>query len=96
MSFIVYLKNKTSHQFEYKSDVSAVVCTGNGYRITFNNGRSYHYGADKVKFYPLVSTRENNNSAVFNVREKLEKYGYGMIVASLGNNDNKTSFFDHN
>lgn len=29
------------------------------------------------------------------MREKLEKYGYGMVVASLGNKDNKTSFFEN-
>lgn len=42
-----------------------------------------------------VAIVSNTNSAVFNVREKLEKYGYGMVVASLGNNDNKTLFFDN-
>lgn len=57
--FIVYLKNKTSLKFEYKSDVSRVVCTDTGYSITFNNGRSYNYGADKVQYYPLVSRRED-------------------------------------
>src|SRR5690606_7623091 len=30
-----------------------------------------------------------------NVREKLEKQGYGMVVASLGNNENKALFFDN-
>lgn len=54
--FIVYLKNKTSQKFEYKSDVSSVVRTGNGYSITFNNGRSYNYGTDKVQYYLFVST----------------------------------------
>jgi len=58
-SFIVYLKNKTSLKFEYKRDVSTVIHTNNGYRITFNNGRSYNYGADKVQYYPLVSRRED-------------------------------------
>ncbi|MDR2950951.1 MAG: AAA family ATPase [Prevotella sp.] len=57
--FIVYLKNKASLKFEYKRDVSSVVRTGNGYRITFNNGKSYNYGADKVKFYPLIATQED-------------------------------------
>ena len=41
-----------------------------------------------------VAIVSNNNSAVFNIREKLEKYGYGRIVASLGNNENIQSFFD--
>ncbi|TKC58515.1 DUF2726 domain-containing protein [Pedobacter hiemivivus] len=57
--FIVYLKNKTSLKFEYKSDVSTVVCTDTGYHITFNNGRSYNYGTDKVQYYPLISSRED-------------------------------------
>lgn len=57
--FIVYLKNKTSLNFEYRRDVSAVVRTGKGYRITFNNGRSYNYGSDKVEYYPLISTRKD-------------------------------------
>jgi len=57
--FIVYLKNKTSLKFEYKSDVSRVVCTDTGYSITFNNGKSYNYGTDKVQYYPLVSRRED-------------------------------------
>lgn len=41
-----------------------------------------------------VAIVSNNNSAVFNIREKLQRYGYGMIVASLGNKENKQSFFD--
>lgn len=53
--FIVYLKNKTSQNLEYRRDVSTAVRTGNGYRITFNNGKSYNYGADKVKYYPFIS-----------------------------------------
>jgi superfamily I DNA and/or RNA helicase/very-short-patch-repair endonuclease len=57
--FIVYLKNKTSLKFEYKSDVSRVVGTDTGYNITFNNGKSYNYGTDKVQYYPLVSRRED-------------------------------------
>ncbi|WP_230201897.1 AAA domain-containing protein [Bacteroides neonati] len=42
-----------------------------------------------------VAIVSNNNSAVFNVREKLQKYGYGMVVASLGNNENIQTFFDN-
>ena len=57
--FIIYLKNKTSQKFEYKSDVASVVRTDKGYSITFNNGRTYNYGTDKVKYYPYISTREN-------------------------------------
>lgn len=57
--FIVYLKNKTSLAFEYKSDVTRVVRADTVYRITFSNGRTYAYGTDKVQYYPLVSRREN-------------------------------------
>ncbi len=57
--FIVYLKNKTSLKFEYKNDVSNVARSESGYHITFSNGRSYNYGADKVQYYPFVSTRDN-------------------------------------
>lgn len=57
--FIVYLKNKTSQKFEFKSDVTAVDPMGNGYRITFKNGKTYNYGADKVQYYPHLSTRED-------------------------------------
>ncbi|WP_343744110.1 AAA domain-containing protein [Chitinophaga sp.] len=56
-SFIVYLKNKTSLKFEYKEDVATVETTDKGYRITFINGRSYNYGADKVLYYPRLSSR---------------------------------------
>lgn len=39
-----------------------------------------------------VMVVSNNNSATANVREKLEKYGLGFIVASLGSRDNKDLF----
>lgn len=45
---------------------------------------------DQGKTVAVVS---NNNAAVFNIREKLERYGYGEVVATLGNNSNRTSFF---
>lgn len=57
--FIIYLQSKASLKFEYKSDVSAVVRTDKGYRITFNSRKAYNYGVDKVKYYPLITTREN-------------------------------------
>lgn len=57
--FIIYLKNKTSLKFEHKSDVSSVVRTDRGYRITFKSGKTYDYGDDKVKYYPLIATRAN-------------------------------------
>ena len=40
-----------------------------------------------------VAIVSNNNAAVFNVRDKLMRDGYGMVVAPLGNRDNKASFF---
>lgn len=81
--FIVYLKNKTSLKFEYKSDVSTVVRTQNGYQITFNNGKSYNYGADKVQYYPLVSTREDvriyENGKLNKAHNTVDNYGRYLI-----------------
>ena len=58
--FIVYLKNKKSQRFEYKSNVLSIVRNDNGrYNVTFNDGRSYDCGADKVRYYPYTSTRED-------------------------------------
>lgn len=37
----------------------------------------------------------NNNSAIVNVLEKLEKYDLGFIVASLGRRENKKAFILH-
>lgn len=37
----------------------------------------------------------NNNSATANVLEKLQKYGIGFIVASLGRRENKVHFIQH-
>lgn len=37
----------------------------------------------------------NNNSATANVLEKLQKYGFGFIVASLGRRENKEQFIQH-
>lgn len=39
-----------------------------------------------------VMVVSNNNSATFNVQEKLEKYGVSFIAAPLGNRDNKQLF----
>lgn len=39
-----------------------------------------------------VAVVSGNNAAVQNVKDKLEKAGYGFIVADLGNNKKKTSF----
>ncbi|MDR0743163.1 MAG: DUF2726 domain-containing protein [Tannerella sp.] len=87
--FVIYLKNKTSLKFEYKSDVSAVVRTDNGYRITFNNGRNYNYGADKVKYYPLISTREDvriyENGILNNTYNTVDNYGRYFIFRDEDN-----------
>jgi hypothetical protein len=42
-----------------------------------------------------VAILSNNNPAVENVYEKLDKAELGYLVARLGNKGNKTSFFDH-
>jgi len=40
-----------------------------------------------------VGVVSSNNSAVDNVREKLEELGFGFILASLGNKDRRQKFF---
>ncbi|TNH87915.1 helicase [Aeromonas hydrophila] len=40
-----------------------------------------------------VAVLSNNNAAVANVYEKLEKCGLGYLVAKLGNKDNREAFF---
>lgn len=81
--FIVYLKNKTSPKFEYKNDVSAIVRTETGYRITFSNGRNYNYGVDNVKYYPLVFTREGvriyENGRINESYNAVDNYGRYLI-----------------
>lgn len=42
-----------------------------------------------------VAVLSNNNAAVENVYEKLEKCGLGHLVAKLGNQDNRKDFFTH-
>jgi superfamily I DNA and/or RNA helicase/very-short-patch-repair endonuclease len=87
--YIVYLKNKTSLKFEYKGDVSTVVRTDTGYRITFNNGRSYNYGADKVQYYPLVSKRENvriyERGKLNKIYNTVDSYGRYLIFRDKDN-----------
>lgn len=81
--FIVYLKNKTSQKFEYKSDVADVDRINNGYRITFKNGKTYHYAADKVQYYPHLSTREDvriyENGNLNNRYSTVDDYGRYLI-----------------
>nr|WP_298116443.1 AAA domain-containing protein [uncultured Pseudomonas sp.] len=40
-----------------------------------------------------VAVLSNNNAAVENVYEKLEKFGLGHLIAKLGNQDNRKDFF---
>lgn len=42
-----------------------------------------------------VMVVSNNNSATLNVMEKLQKYGLGFIVASLGKRENKDNFIQN-
>lgn len=51
--------------------------------------------ANIIRQGKTVMVVSNNNSATANVLEKLEKYGIGFIVASLGNNDNKEAFVNN-
>ena len=48
--------------------------------------------ANIVRQGKTVMVVSNNNSATANVQEKLDKYGIGFIVASLGSKDNKNHF----
>lgn len=91
-SFIIYLKNKASSEFEYKSDVSNVVRTHKGYQITFNNGRSYNYGADKVRYYSYLSTRENvhiyENGKLNQQYNIVDNYGRYLIFRNVDSHSN--------
>ena len=50
--------------------------------------------ANVVKRGKTVLVVSNNNSAITNVQEKLEKYGLAFIVASLGSKENKELFIN--
>ena len=58
LQYLIFLKDRVSQRFEYKSDVRSVVLDEDTYCITFAVGKSYNYGFDRVKCYPLKSTRE--------------------------------------
>lgn len=96
-SFIVYLKNKTSLKFEYKRDVSTIVCTNKGYLITFNNGKRYNYGTDKVQYYPLVTRRQNvriyEKGKLNKVYNTVEDYGRYLIFRE---DDNSSDPIENN
>jgi superfamily I DNA and/or RNA helicase/very-short-patch-repair endonuclease len=95
--FIIFLKNKTSLKFEYKSDVSAAVRTDKGFCITFNSGRSYNYGTDKVKYYPFISTRKDvriYEKGTLNKRyNTVDNYGRYLIFR---NEDNSSYPIENN
>ncbi len=42
-----------------------------------------------------VAVISSNNAATKNVKDKLDKNGYGFLVAALGNKKNKTAFFEN-
>lgn len=42
-----------------------------------------------------VAVVSNNNNAIINVKDKLEKRGYGFLTALLGNDENKNAFFNN-
>lgn len=48
--------------------------------------------ANIVRCGQTVLVVSNNNSAIINVQEKLEKYGFAFIVAPLGSKENKKLF----
>ncbi len=50
--------------------------------------------ANAVKNKKTVLVVSNNNSAIVNVKEKLEKYGLDFIVAFLGSRENKQAFIN--
>jgi hypothetical protein len=55
---------------------------------------NYSVSANAVLNDKTVAVVSNNNSATANVVEKLQKYGVDFIAAYLGNNENKTKFFN--
>jgi very-short-patch-repair endonuclease len=81
--FILFLQNKSSLKFEYKRDVKAFSITETGYRIEFENGKSYNYGADKVQHFPLVSRRRDvriyENGKLNSRYNTVDNYGRYLI-----------------
>lgn len=51
--------------------------------------------ANLVANNKTIALVSGNNEATRNVKEKLDKNGYGFIVAELGKDDNVTDFFNH-
>lgn len=49
--------------------------------------------ANLIKNKKTVGVVSSNNSATSNIAEKLQKYGYGDILATLGRYDNREAYF---
>lgn len=85
LPFIIYLKSRTSPEFEYKRDVVSVVRTSSGYQVSFRTGKSYNYGVDKVRYYPLIATREDvriyENGKLNNRYSIVNDYGKYLIFS---------------
>ncbi len=81
--FVIYLKNKTSQQFEYKSDIKHISYANQRYRITFRNGGSYSYGSGRVLYYRYKSTQENvgiyENGKLNETFDTVDDYGEYFI-----------------
>ncbi len=84
--FILCLRNSKTQKFEYKRDVESVSRQGKLYAVAFKNDKTYFYGEDKVRYYPLLSTRENVRIYVDGVQQggvdRLYDYGLLYIFAS--------------
>lgn len=52
--------------------------------------------ANLIKNKKTVGVVSGNNSATSNIAEKLQKYGYGDILATLGKYDNREAYFLQN
>lgn len=57
--FIVFLRDKETVEFKYTKGITRVSCIKGRYRITFSNHKTYNYNSERVRYYPLLSTREN-------------------------------------
>lgn len=96
--FIIYLKNKLTSRFEYSRNVKYVTLLNNGYRITFTNGRSYNYGADRVKYYPFLYSQ--NNVRIYVRGKLLSEYStvdnYGAYLIFRHGNFSSSPFDKNN
>ncbi len=81
--FLVYIKDKTSPEFEYKSNAVSIVRNGALYAVTYANGKSYNYTSESIKLYPLISTVDNVRIYINQVRhssyDKVDDYGKYIV-----------------